>query len=122
MSVDHQRPQSCLHCALARAIRRESSGLAARGLAVNLGRAEAVWLPSPGARLYRALRRLLRQAGTQAEGSSLKLTVIDLTGKSHVEVTATIAVGRGSRVLSCAFPRHAPGSLGGGFAEALTVS
>jgi len=111
MSLDPKPAQSCLHCALARAIRRESGALAARGLAVTLGRAEPVWLPSTGARLYRALRRLLREAGSQAQGPSLKLTVIDLTGKSHVEVTATIPVGRGSRVLACAFPRHAPGSL-----------
>src|SRR2546430_11642639 len=110
MSVDHQPAQSCLHCALARAIRRESGGLAARGLAVNIGRAEAVWLPSPGARLYRALRRLLREAGSQAEGSSLKLTVIGLTRKSHVAVTATIPVSRGSPALSCALPLHAPRS------------
>jgi len=122
MSLDPKPAQSCLHCALARAIRRESGALAARGLAVTLGRAEPVWLPSTGARLYRALRRLLREAGSQAQGPSLKLTVIDLTGKSHVEVTATIPVGRGSRVLACAFPRHAPGSLGGGFAEALDLS
>src|SRR2546430_7852753 len=117
MSVTGKPAQSGLHCALARAIRRESGGLAARGLAVNLGRAEAVWLPSPGARLYRALRRLLREAGSQAEGSSLKLTVIDLTGKSHVEVTATIAVGRGSPLASSAFPRHPAGSLGAGVAD-----
>ena len=114
--------QSCLHCALARAIRRESGPLAERGLAVSISRAEPVWLPSPGARLYRALRRLLRDAGSQAEGASVKLTVIGLLGKSHVEVTATIPVGRGSRVLACAFPRHAPGSLGRGFAEALDLS
>src|SRR5437762_5352484 len=82
--------QSCLHCALARAIRRESGPLAERGLAVSISRAEPVWLPSPGARLYRALRRLLRDAGSQAEGASVKLTVIDLLGKRSEEHTSEL--------------------------------
>src|SRR5689334_23709972 len=106
--------QSCLHCALARALKRESSDLAASGLTVSMGKSEAVWLPLPGARLYRALRRLLHDARLAAEGASLKLTVIDLLGKSHVEVTATVPVGRGARVLGTAFPRHVPGTLGRG--------
>lgn len=111
--------QSCLHCALARALKRESSALAERGVTVSMGRSEPVWLPLPGSRIYRALRRLLATARVHAEGPSLKLTVIDLVGKSHVEVTATVPFGRGSRVLGTAFPRHVPGTLGGGFAEAL---
>lgn len=110
--------QTCLHCALGRALKHESPTLAAHGLTVSLGRTEPVWLPLPGGRLYRALRRLLRDAVGRSEGPSLKLTVIDLPGKSHVEVTATVLVGSGSRVLGTAFPRHVPGTLGGGFAEA----
>ena len=113
--------QSCLHCALARALKRESASLAARGVMVSMGRSEPVWLPLPGARIYRALRRLLHAANGRAEGTWLKLTVIDLPGKSHVEVTATVPVARGSRVLAAAFPRHVPGTLAGGFAEALYV-
>src|SRR2546425_10728846 len=94
MSLDPKPAQSCLHCALARAVRRESAALAARGLSVSLGRAEPVWLPSPGARLYRALRRLLREAGSQAQGPALHLPRIDLTGKSHLEGTPTTPLCR----------------------------
>ena len=114
--------RSCLHCALARAIRAESSAFAGRGLALNFARSEPVWLPSTGMRLYRGVRRLLQAARTAADGTDVKLAVVDLPGKSHVEVTVTVPVGRsGSRVLRCAFPRHARGTLGRGFAETLEV-
>lgn len=109
--------RTCLHCALARALRAEAPALAARGLSATLGRSDPVWLPISGARLYRALRRLLRTAEAQADAPPVKLAVLDLPGKSHVEVTATVHVGHASRVLRCAFPRHAAGTLAFGFAE-----
>ena len=49
-----------------------------------------------------------------AEGTRIRLTLVSLPGKSHVEVTAAFAVGRGTRVLSCAFPRHDPAALAAG--------
>jgi hypothetical protein len=74
-------------------------------------------------RLYRAVRRLLQAARAAAQGRDVKLAVIDLPGKSHVEVTATVLVGRGgSRVLGCSFPRHARGTLARGFAETLDAA
>ena len=114
--------RSCLHCALARAVRSESSAFAGRGLTLNFARSEPVWLPSTGMRLYRGVRRLLQAARTAADGSDVKLAVIDLPGKSHVEVTVTVPIGRSaSRVLGCSFPRHARGTLARGFAETLEV-
>src|SRR5437773_4859815 len=79
----------CLHCVLARALRAEAGILAARGLEVKLGPSEAVFLPGSGVKTYRRLRSLLREAAAQASGERLKLSVLDLPGKSHVEVTAT---------------------------------
>jgi hypothetical protein len=111
--------RSCLHCARARALRAEADALGGRGLAVSIGRSEAVWLPLPGMRIYRVLRRLLRDARDAAERGPLKLAVIDLPGKTHVEVTACVRRGRGVRVLGAAFARHAPGTLARGFAESL---
>jgi hypothetical protein len=109
--------RSCLHCALARALTTEADALAARGLAVTFTRSDPVWLPTPGMRIYRGVRRLLQQARAVSTGSGLKLAVLDLPGKSHVEVIATVTTAGGTRVLSRAFPRHVAGSLAGGFAE-----
>jgi len=113
--------RSCLHCALARALGDEAAALEAAGLSVTLGRSDPVWLPVRGAVLYRALRRLLRDARTDAARGAIRLTVVDLTGKSHVEVTAAVPSGRGARVLSRAFPRFELGLLGRGFAETANV-
>lgn len=107
----------CLHCVLARALRAESRTLTERGLEVKLGPSEAVFLPGSGAKTYRRLRSLLREAAAQASGDRLKLSVLDLPGKSHVEVTATFATALGARVLSRAFPLHDPAALARGFAE-----
>lgn len=107
--------RSCLHCALARALKSEA--LAAGGLAVTFTRSDPVWLPTSGTRLYRGVRRLLQAARAASTGPSVKLAVVDLPGKSHVEVIATVTTAGGTRVLGCAFPRHASGTLAGGFAE-----
>ena len=113
--------RTCLHCALARALRAEAGTLTARGVALRFERSEPVWLPVSGARLYRAIRRLLRQAAAQAAPGAAKLAVVDLAGKSQVEVTATVGVAGGARVLSVGFPRHVPGTLAPGFAEGLAL-
>jgi len=105
---------------MARAVRAESTGAANAGT-ISFVRSEPVWLPAPGMRLYRDLRRLLRQARAEAGGGPIKLSVLDLLGKSHVEVTATVSSGRSTRVLACSFPRHAAGMLGQGFAETLEL-
>jgi hypothetical protein len=84
---------------------------------VKLGPSEAVFLPGSGAIPYRRLRALLREAAAQARGDRLKLTVLGLPGKSHVEVTASFATALGARVLSRAFPLHDPATLARGFAE-----
>jgi hypothetical protein len=109
--------RSCLHCALARALRAEAAAFHARGLDVRLSRSEPVFLPLGGATLYRTLRQLLGAARVAAERSPVKLAVLDLVGKSHVEVTATVLRGTTSSVFSCAFPCSDPSTLAGGFAE-----
>jgi hypothetical protein len=114
--MDGRLLRSCLHCALARAIRDEGEGLV-----IDLRRSEPVLLPVPGQRIYRAVRRLLRAARAQGQGRDVKLTVADLPGTSHVEVLAVVSAARGARVLRCLLPRHADGTLSGGFAEALLV-
>ncbi|TMB22979.1 MAG: hypothetical protein E6J59_02910 [Deltaproteobacteria bacterium] len=106
--------RTCLHCVLARVLGAESERLRARGLEVRLGAADAVFLPAPGRATYRTVRGLLRTAIGDAEGPRIRLTLVSLPGKSHVEVTAAFAVGRGTRVLSCAFPRHDPAALAAG--------
>jgi hypothetical protein len=113
--------RACLHCALARALRAESPRLAARGLVLNFERSEPAWLPVSGMRLYRGVRRLLRQAAAEADPGAAKLAVLALAGKSQVEVTATVSVRGGSRVLAVAFPRHVPGTLARGFAEGIDL-
>jgi len=106
----------CLHCVLARALKAELQTLAGRGLEVKLGPSAAVFLPGAGATIYRRLRSLLREAAAEATGDRLKLAVLDLPGKSHVEVTATVATAIGARVLSRTFPLHDPAMLARGFA------
>jgi hypothetical protein len=109
--------RTCLHCALARALRAEAPAFVERGLGLRLGRSEAVWLPVPGAVVYRGIRRLLASALAEAERSPVKLTVLALAGKSHVEVTATVLRGTRSQVLAVAFPAVDPERLAGGFSE-----
>jgi len=109
--------RTCLHCVLARVLGAEDDRLRARGLEARLGVADAVFLPAAGRAVYRALRGLLRAAIGDARGPRIRLALVNLPGKSHVEVTAAFAVARGTRVLSCAFPRHDPRALAGGFAE-----
>ena len=109
--------RTCLHCVLARVLRAEADALRERGLEVRLGPSEAVLLPAAGAATYRTVRALLRAAIADAAGPRIRLAVVDQPGKSHVEVTAVFADARRTRVLSCAFPRHDPGGLAGGFAE-----
>jgi len=109
--------RTCLHCVLARVLRAEADALRERGLEVRLGPSEAVLLPAAGAATYRTVRALLRAAIADAAGPRIRLAVVDQAGKSYVEVTAVFADARRTRVLSCAFPRHDPGALAGGFAE-----
>ena len=109
--------RTCLHCVLARVLRAEADALRERGLEVRLGPSEAVLLPAAGAATYRTVRALLRAAIADTAGPRIRLAVVDQPGKSHVEVTAVFADARRTRVLSCAFPRHDPGALAGGFAE-----
>ena len=112
--------RTCLHCALRRALRAESAACRESELVVELRNSEPTWLPIEGGRLYRELRGLLREAREAARRGLVKLVVLDLPGKSHVEVTAVVrAPGRKARVLSRAFPRQTVEVLGGGFAEQL---
>jgi hypothetical protein len=107
---------SCLHCSLARAVEAEWRG-GAVGPVVRIGRSEPLWLPVSGARVYRTLRELLRSVRADA-ADSLKLAVLDLPGKSHVEVMATIArAGGRARSVSVRLPRYEATRLAGGFAE-----
>lgn len=108
--------RACLHCALARALTAEAPAFTASGLEIRLARSEPVFLPVSGAALYRGLRRLLAAARAAAERGPVKLAVLDLPGKSHVEVTATVAAAR-VRVLTCAFPQFVPATLPRGFGE-----
>ena len=109
--------RTCLHCVLTRVLRAEADALREHGLEVRLGLSKPVLLPAAGAATYRTVRALLRAAIADAAGPRIRLAVVDQPGKSHVEVTAVFADARRTRVLSCAFPRHDPGALAGGFAE-----
>jgi hypothetical protein len=98
-------------------VRAEAGTLRQHGLEVVLGASRPVLLPHAGRELYRGLRALLAEAADGTEGGRLKLAVVDLPGKSHVEVMAIVAGRQGARVHSRAFPRCVRGSLGLGFAE-----
>jgi len=109
--------RTCLHCALARALKAETGALEARGVTVTMGRSDAVWLPISGARIYRAIRRLLREAAAVGEQHTVRMAVIDLLGKPEVEVTAAALLRGRATVFREAFPRVVPEPLPGGFAE-----
>ena len=113
--------RTCLHCALARALRAEAGAIAERGLAITFTRSDPVWIPVSGVRIYRDVRRLLQRALAASIGKSMKLAVVDLRGKSHVEVIATVTTAGGTRVLGCAFPRHVASTLAGGFVEGVVL-
>jgi len=112
--------RTCVHCVLGRALRAESAASSGEEFLVTLRSSEPTWVPVSGAALYRELRGLLRDARDATRHGIVKLAVLDLPGKSHVEVTAVVrSPGRKARVLSRAFPRQALELLGGGFAEQL---
>ena len=116
----HGVTRTCLHCALGRALRAESAAFPEGELVLTLRCSEPTWLPIEGGRLYRELRGLLREARETARRGLVKLAVLDLPGKSHVEVTAVVrSPGQKARVLSRAFPRQTLDLLGRGFAEQL---
>ena len=113
----------CLHCVLGRAMRAESAASRDGELALALRCSEPTWLPLEGGRLYRELRGFLREAREAARRGLVKLAVLDLPGKSHVEVTAVVRPPGGkARVLSRSFPRQTLEALGSGFAEQLAYS
>ena len=109
--------RACLHCALARALSAEADAYAARGLELRLSRSEPVWLPVRGAAIFRGIVRLLQRARAEATEGPVRLAVLQLPGKAHVEVTAVVAGPHGHRVLACAFPQFVASRLAGGFAE-----
>jgi hypothetical protein len=88
------------------------------GPVVRIGRSDPLWLPLTGAQVYRKIRGLLHAARAQS-ADSLKLSVLDLPGKSHVEVVATFGRrGERTRSLAVALPRYEAARLAAGFAEA----
>jgi len=109
--------RTCLHCALLRALRAETPALERRGVTVVFGRSDAVWLPMPGTRIYRGIRRLLRDATTAVTDCRVRLAVVDLVGKPHVDVMATVLEPSRARVFRVAFARVIDGRLAAGFAE-----
>ena len=112
--------RTCLHCALGRVLRAESAAFPEGELVLTLRCSEPTWLPIEGPRLYRELRGLLREARETARRGLVKLAIVDLRGKSHVEVTAVVrSPGGKTRVLSRPFPRQTLDLLGRGFSEHL---
>jgi hypothetical protein len=109
--------RSCLHCVLNRVLAAEADAFAARQLEVVRGREEASWLPDRGGSVYRRLKGLFRDVGTVASPGPVRITVLDAVGRSHVEVLATFAEGRGWRTLSCLLPRYVLATLWHGYAE-----
>lgn len=117
MTTTPETLRTCLHCALARALQAEAPAFTARGLAVHMTRSDPVFLPGSGRTIYRGLRRLLAAARDAAERGPVRLAVVEVRGKSHVEVTAVVAQGARWRVLARAFPQFVPAALPGGFNE-----
>ena len=115
--MEPEELRTCLHCALVRALRAEAPVLEARGITVVVGRSDAVWLPISGTRIYRGLRRLLREATGAVAGRTVRLAVVDLVGKPEVEVMAAVLGSPRARVLRAGFPRVVHGRLAAGFAE-----
>lgn len=109
--------RTCLHCALVRAIEAESRALQAGDVSVVVGRSDAVWVPISGARVYRGIRRLLRRVTPVAGGRVVRLSVVDLAGKPHVEVMAAALLPARAEVFGVEFPRVVTETLDGGFGE-----
>jgi hypothetical protein len=112
--------RTCLHCVLQRVLRAESDDLMRAGLELTLSHSQASWVPQPGRRVYRRLRRLLQQSMTEAvSGTPLKIAIVDQVGKSYVEVTAIFCTAEGWKTISCPLPRYDLSRLWGGFAESI---
>ncbi|MCW5892242.1 MAG: hypothetical protein KIT14_17110 [bacterium] len=107
--------RTCVHCVIARVVRLEA---VAGGSDIRVGHGPPVTLPHAGGAIFRALRALVREARAAGDGP-IKLRILDMPGWSRVEITATVRVGRGARVLGRAFDRHVAGTLEGGFLEGL---
>jgi hypothetical protein len=109
--------RACVHCVLARAVRAESAACTASGVTLVIGHCDPVWLPTPGPRLYRSLRRLVSEALLLTGRERVTLSVWGAWGKSFVDVTAILQRDRQVRLLRRSFPRHVPGTLESGFVE-----
>jgi hypothetical protein len=110
---------TCIHCALSRALEVERAALESAGLEIELAHAPPVRVPRPAATVCLSLRRLLREARAAAQSGPLKLSIRDSLGASAIEVAIAVRTPRGVRILARRFARHAPGTLEGGFCEAL---
>jgi hypothetical protein len=115
-------PRTCVHCVLGRVLAAEAPALARAGVSVRVRPAAPVSLPRAAAGVYRELRRLLREAAAEAGRGIVRVTLVDLPGRYCLEVLATVADGGRARVLARAFPRHAEGTLEGGFLEGAPLS
>jgi hypothetical protein len=91
--------------------------LAAREIAVTLSVAQPVWLPATGASLYRRTRKVLRDGLLHAGRGRVKLAVVDLPGKSRIELMATIRCGQDRHLTLASFDRQLTDPLAAGFAE-----
>lgn len=111
--------RTCVHCVIARALRSEVPKFEAVALTLRLGRLDPVWVPQPACAVYRAVRALLAEARAQAARSPVKLTLVDMAGKSHLELIVSLRTSSRAQVLTRAFPRHAAGTLERGFEEML---
>ena len=105
--------RSCLHCVVARVMEAEGAELPIRAS----GCPGPLWLPVSGVRLYRDLEQLLALASAEGDRPVVRLVVSAQT--SHVDVTAVVPGARDSRAVTCRLPRHAAGSLEGGFTEGI---
>jgi hypothetical protein len=109
--------RTCVHCVLARALAAEAAALSRAGLAVHVRSTVPVSLPRAAGGVYRELRGFLREAAAGVRGGIVRVCLVDLPGRWCIEVLAAVPDGRGTRVLSRVFPRHADGTLEGGFLE-----
>ena len=103
----------CVHCV----VRRAAAVLVRRGdPVVVLSSARPPLVAEPSSPLYRKVFQLLAGLAEDADGTPLKVRIVD-DAHAHVEVMASVRGSGGMRVRSLQVPRHASGTLAAGFAE-----
>jgi hypothetical protein len=107
---------TCVHCVVTRAA-AQFGRRHARQLTLGSCSTQAPLVAMDGPELYALVSQFLRDAAEGSPGNALVRVRIVSDVHAEVQILAATGASRSTRVRTLAVPRHAEGSLAGGFEE-----